>query len=114
MSVHAAFAAADVDAIMRLLDYRMAEMSLAFEMDVAHHRTGVREDMEELIAAPGFALVPAEPEAIQVNPCCEGRIFQLARADGGPLVSTLETETSAPTTMQVFAALIDGQWRVVR
>jgi hypothetical protein len=114
VAVHAAFAAADVDAILKHLEYRMEEMCLAFEMDLAAHRTSVREDMSDMVATPGFALSPVEHDAIQVHPCCGGRIFQLARADSGPLIATLETATSAPTTMQVFAAFIGGRWRVVR
>ncbi len=114
ISLYQGFAAADIDAIMSLLQYRLEEMCLAFEMNLSAHRGEVQGDITELVSGAGFGMTPLEAEAIQVNPCCGGRVFELAREDGSPLIKTLETETSAPSTMQVFAALVDGKWRIVR
>lgn len=114
MAVHGAFASRDLDAILKLLDYRMEEMCLAFEIDLAQHRVNVREDMDELVNGKGYALLPAAPDAVQAHPCCRGRLFRLTRADGGPLICTLPTATSRPTSMHVFGALVRGEWRVVR
>lgn len=113
MSFHAAFAAKDVDAVMRLLDERLREMSLAFEMDEDKHRRNVRQDIAELVGGDEYALSPVDPGAVRITPCCGGRVFHLTHEEG-PLIATLPTSKSWPTTMQVFGALIRGQWQIVR
>ena len=109
-----AFAQRDLDQILYLLDYRLEEMPLGFEIDEDEHREKAQEEFGELISAPGYGIVPLRQDAIRTTPCCGGRVYQLTRPDGSPLIETLPTETSAPTTMGVFVASIKGDWKVVR
>ena len=70
--------------------------------------------MTALSKAPGFALLPVVEEKIRVTPCGLGRVFLLSREDGGELITTRETEQSLPTAMQVYVAMVNGEWLVVR
>ncbi len=114
MKLCRAFVNQDADRVVDLLGYRLYEMAYAFDIELSAHREQVRKEIAAMVKGPGFALLPVKEETIRVTPCGHGRVFHLSREDGGELIATRETEQSFPTTMQIYVALLDGEWLVVR
>jgi hypothetical protein len=114
MKLHRFFLNKDANRVVDLLEYRLYEMAHTFDIDLGTHREQVRKEFTDIVKKPGFAMIPVREEAIRVTPCAFGRVFHLSREDGGEIIATKETEQSFPTTMQVYVAMVNGEWLVVR
>ncbi len=114
MALYAAFTRKSVDDVIAVLDYRLAEFSRAFTVDLADHRAEVREQLSAKLASPDFALEPAIRDELRVSPCADGRAYHLSRGDGSELITFAETAEAYAGSMQVYVGRVKGTWQVVR
>jgi hypothetical protein len=103
-----AFRAGDEGTLLRLFASKIDGYAEGFGQPREAMEAALRQGFLPFLGRdPGFA--EADVEAV---PHCGGRIFELRRRDGSPLLSVHEADGS--TQMEVFAALLPGGPAVVR
>ncbi len=106
-----------------LLDGNAAGFASHFEAKLEAYRDGYTQDEDRPL--PGFAkflaedLMPAEPkdftrEDIEPVSWCGGRVWELRRSDGAPLVVTGQDDEGASYALPVFVASVQDRLQVVR
>ena len=105
-------AAGDVAALLAEHDPKIHAWVRAYDEPYDAFAASLRDELGAFVAAGPKE--PLDPRDVELVSCCGGRIWEIRRRSGAPLLRTEPDAEGARMQLPIFAALRDGALRVVR
>ena len=112
-AAHAALGARDLDGWVSAIELEVTEYAMAFGTGATEAMATRRAMYEEVFAFP-IAVAPLEPAQLHFTPRADGRVAQVTRHDGRPV---LDAQVASPLGQRIRGDLLltqhEGRWRVM-
>jgi hypothetical protein len=105
-------AARDVPGLLAEMDAKIHAWVAAYDEPYDAFADSLRQELAELVARP--LVVELDRADVELRPCCAGRLWELCRAPGLPLLRSEPDALGAIMQFPVVVAPRDGRLRVVR
>ena len=106
-------AARDVDGLLVEFQPKLAAYAAAYEETEQAFTESLREELQTTLLA-GAVVSDFERGDLRLSPWCGGRVWEISAGANQPLLRTEEDDEGVAYSFQVFAAPIDGHYRIVR
>lgn len=106
------FATADVPALMDESEPRSRAWSVAYDHPLDEIAASMEGELTELVSAP--LITGWGPDDVELGSRCGGRVWELSRPGGRPLIESEPDDDGARIHFEVFVSLRDGSLRMVR
>lgn len=105
--------ARDVDALVTEMEPKVQAYAAAYDDDDGRIRESLRETLRDRIF-PAGPVADFERDEVVIEPLAEGRMWELEKPDGRPLISTDPDEDGGTYQLPVIVGVRDGALRIVR
>lgn len=111
--LHAAYASGDVDAFLKVMEHKTAEMTKFYGPIPDLAPAAAKEYYGEKLAQP-WKLEPYDPKKVVFERCANGRAAYARNLEGGPaLFAQHEHDPGETWQANPLFARVDGRWRVI-
>ncbi|HJL14390.1 MAG TPA: hypothetical protein RMH99_01970 [Sandaracinaceae bacterium LLY-WYZ-13_1] len=112
MHLQSLFATADVPALMQESAPRSRVWSVAYDHPQDEIAASMESELTEVVSAP--LETDWGRDEVELTPRCGGRVWELSRTGGRPLIATEPDEDGSRIHFEIFVAPRDGRLRWVR
>ena len=113
MTLRSRLAAKDADGLPPEFVPKLNAYAAGYQQAPSDEEAGFREFLQQQLL-PAGPDVEFERDQVELVSWCDGRVWELKRTDGRPLLLAGPDQQGATFAIPVFVGLVDGQLKVVR